>query len=200
MLVAPIPIIYVLSVIIRSMHSRPSISRRIAYLAGFGLPALLLLLLTLNLLTYSRLSYEQPVAEIRISQIDKDRFLALLTYGKEEKRLVLNGDQWQLDARIIKWKPWANMLGLDTRYRLERLSGRFDDPEKARTRQPRVYQLAMVSLLDIWELAQRHSAWMPAVDAAYGSSVYLPLGDELAYRISMSQSGMVARPIGSSME
>lgn len=177
-----------------------SITRRIAFLAGFGLPTLLLVLLALNILTYSRLSYEQPVAELRISQIDDNRYLALLSYGTEEKRLVLNGDQWQLDARVIKWKPWANMVGLNTRYRLERLSSRFNDPKKARTRQPRIYQLAMVSLLDVWELAQRHAAWVPAVDAAYGSSVYLPLGDGFAYRISMSQSGLLARRIGSGME
>jgi hypothetical protein len=147
------------------------------------------------LLTYSRLSYEQPVAELRISQIDPGRYLVLLSTGGKEKRLVLNGDQWQLDARVIKWKPWANLLGLDARYRLERLSSRFSDPRLAQTRHPRVYQLAMVSWLDLWELAQKHAAWIPAVDSAYGSSVYLPLEDGRAYRISLSQTGLVARPM-----
>ena len=168
--------------------------RRLALVAAVGLPVLLLLVLSLNLLTYSRLSYEQPVAELRVSQIDKGRYLVLLSEGSEEKRFVLNGDQWQLDARVIKWKPWANtLLGLDARYRLERLGSRFSDPDAARTGRPRLYQLAMVSLLDVWELAQRHAAWMPAVDAAYGSSVYLPLEDGAVYRISMSQSGLLAR-------
>ncbi len=169
--------------------------RRIAGFALIGLPLLLLLVLVLNLLTYSRLAYEQPVAELRVSQMGPDRYLVLLSAGGDEKRLVLNGDQWQLDARVIKWKPWANLLGLDARYRLERLGSRFSDPAEAETRRPRIYQLAMVSWLDVWELAQKHSAWMPAVDAAYGSSVYLPLEDGTAYRISLSQSGLVARPI-----
>lgn len=168
---------------------------RLLMLPVVGLPALLFVVLVLNLMTYSRLSHEQPVAEIRVSQIDDQRYLALLTVGNEEHRYILNGDQWQLDARVIKWKPWVNVLGLDTRYRLERLSSRFDDPDKMRLKQPRVYQLAMVSWLDVWELAQKNASWIPAVDAAYGSSVYLPLGDGVAYRISLSQTGLLARPL-----
>ena len=35
----------------------------------------------------------------------------------------LHGDEWRVEAQVLRWKPWANVLGLDTQYRLDRLSG-----------------------------------------------------------------------------
>jgi len=38
---------------------------------------------------------------------------------------ILNGDEWQLDARILRWEPALQILGFNTIYRLERLNGRY---------------------------------------------------------------------------
>lgn len=166
---------------------------RFLMLWGLIVPGLFLMLAGSNLLTYTRLAKEQPVAEIRFTRLDNGRYLALLKMGEEERRFVLNGDQWELDARVIKWKPWANVLGLDASYRLERLAGRFSDTRKANLVAPKAYELAPPSLVDVWAIAQKNSHWLPFFDAAYGSSVYLPLQDGLVYRVSMSQSGLLAR-------
>jgi len=160
-----------------------------------GLPLLLLLLLGSNLWTFSRLSHEQVVADIRFRQLGPARFLAvLLTPDGQERRLVLEGDQWQLDARVIKWQSWANLLGLDAMYRLERLSGRYSRVDQARLRAPSVYALAPEVSIDLWALTEPSLHWLPLFDAVYGSAVYLPMRDALAYHVFMSQTGLLARP------
>jgi len=162
---------------------------------SLGLPVVVVLLLGSNLLTYSRLSHEQEVAQIAFARLDNGNHLATLVSEEGEKRFELDGDAWELDARVIKWQPWANVVGLDAGYRLERLSGRFTDPERWRLTAPRTYPLASNALLDVWTLAQKQSAWVPMLDAIYGSSVYLPMSEGVTYRITLSQSGLIARPL-----
>lgn len=160
---------------------------------SLGLPMVVVLLLGSNLLTYSRLSHEQEVGRISFARLDNGNHLATLVSADGARRFELDGDAWELDARVIKWRPWANVLGLDAGYRLERLSGRFSDSERLRLA-PRAYPLASTALVDVWALAQRQSAWFPMLDAVYGSSVYLPMDEGVTYRISLSQSGLLARP------
>src|SRR4030095_3752244 len=100
--------------------------------AGSGLMGALLLagaalffVCSLNLHTSNRLTYEQPVAEIVFEARGPQHFRATLAQvpSGELQMFMLAGDEWQLDARVLKWKGWANLLGLDAQYRLERVSG-----------------------------------------------------------------------------
>ena len=104
--------------------------------AGSGMMGALLLagaalffVVSLNLHTYNRLTYEQPVAEIVFEARGPQHFRATLAQvpSGELQMFMLAGDEWQLDARVLKWKGWANLLGLDAQYRLERVSGRYRD-------------------------------------------------------------------------
>jgi len=177
------------------MHRFPHL--RIGLLGGaFAVPLLLLLLVASSLWSYHRLGHEGLVAEISFVQLGPERYRATLRLpeGRVED-YVLEGDDWQLDARVIKWKGWANLLGMDAVYRLERLSGRYSEPEKERHRPPSLHQLAPDAVLDLWVLARRHGNWLPFFDSAYGSSVYLPMEDGAAYLVTISQTGLLARPI-----
>src|SRR5437762_972272 len=72
----------------------------------------------------------------------EQQFNATLTYPSGEVRgYVLRGDEWQIDARVLKWRGVANVLNFDTAYRLERISGRYSDVERERTEPRTVYAL-----------------------------------------------------------
>ena len=45
----------------------------------------------------------------------------------------LAGDDIYIDGHIVKWTPLANMLGLHTSYRLDRISGRYRALEQENT-------------------------------------------------------------------
>lgn len=167
---------------------------------GFAGAALLLVLgtlaaLALNLYTYHRMTYEQPVAELRIDKLDEQYYrVALLRPDSTVQVFTLRGDEWQIDARIMKWQGLGTWLGLDTLYRLERLSGRYRDIEQARSESQSVFQLAPRAGLDLWKIAQRYSRWLPLMDTTYGSAAYLPMGHGARFRISMTASGIAVRP------
>lgn len=160
--------------------------------------AALLFVVALNLHTYARLTHEAPVAEIVFEARGPQRYRATLsrtTTGDDMQMFVLAGDEWQLDARVLKWKGWANLFGLDAQYRLERVSGRYRDLEQERKDERTVYSLSENPGLDVWMLSQQYSSWLPIVDAIYGSATYMPMADGARYQISITQSGLISRPL-----
>ena len=177
--------------------------RRIAASASNGLFALVLFavaalvaLAALNIRTYQRLTHEQLAADLTFTALGAGGFeAALSTPGGKTERLRLEGQEWQLDARIIKWKGFANVMGMDTLYRLERLSGRYRDLAQERSGPRSVHDLSKDSGPDLWALAQRHERWVPWVDAQYGSATYLPMTDGAHYQAFVTQSGLIARPV-----
>lgn len=159
--------------------------------------AVVILIVSLNLHTYARLTYEQPVAEIVLESRGPQRYRAMLTKipSGEMQMFILKGDEWQLDARVLKWKGWANLVGLDAQYRLERVSGRYRDVEQDRSAERTVYGLSENPGVDLWMLSTQYPKWFPFVDAMYGSATYLPMAEGARYEVKMTQSGLIARPV-----
>jgi hypothetical protein len=153
-------------------------------------------LIAVNLRTYQRLSHEQPAGELQLTRTGDRQFEAVLTYpdGRRESFALL-GDEWQADARVLKWQALGNLIGFDTVYRLERIGGRYTRVEDERSRARTVYALHPPQRIDLWEFLQRHHAWVPWVDALYGSATFLPMADGALYELKVSQSGLVSRPL-----
>src|ERR1035437_3043110 len=58
-----------------------------------------------------------------------------------------------------------------------------------------VHVLNEPARIDAWELARRYREYVPWVDALSGSATFLPMADGALYQVSVSQSGLVARPL-----
>lgn len=164
--------------------------------------AALLFVVSSNLHTYARLTFERPVAEIVFQQRAPQSFNATLTQvpNGEIQMFVLAGDEWQLDARVLKWKGWANLFGLDAQYRLERVSGRYRDITQERTAERTVYPLAENPGLDLWQITLDKPGRLPFVDAIYGNAAYMPMSDGARYEISITQTGLIARPVNAAAQ
>ena len=162
----------------------------------FALLSLSAVLMTTNLRNYRRLTAEQPAGELQFTRTGERQFNAVLTYPNgEHVNFALRGDEWQADARVLKWHAFANLLGFDTAYRLERISGRYSRIEDERSQARTVYSLQEPQGIDPWELVHRYHSWAPWIDALYGSATFLPMADGALYDIKVSQSGLVARPL-----
>src|SRR5256884_7091872 len=89
-----------------------------------GLVALLLLALaalaatlTVGLHGYRALSFEEVAATVRTEPVAPQRFRATITLPDHRLAMYeLAGDAFYMDAHILKWHPWANLLGLHTVY------------------------------------------------------------------------------------
>lgn len=168
---------------------------RLLATAVFGLFALALVAAGMNLRTYQRLTHEQASATLTFRQVAERHYaLELETADGGFRALDVRGDEWQLDARVLKWSGIGVVLGLDTRWRLERVSGRYRDVTQELEAPRTVHDLAPPPAgLDLWAFAQRYP-WLPFVDATYGSATYLPLADGARYTVTVSSTGLVARP------
>ena len=156
--------------------------------------AALMVAISINLHTYDRLTHEATVAEVRFQGIGPQHFWADVMIKNNTETLDLRGDEWQIDARVLKWHGTAVLIGFDTLYRLDRLSGRYWDLSLERTGPRTVYSLSEEPGLDLWMIAKRYARWMPWVDAVYGSATYMPMVDGAHYSVSVSSSGLLARP------
>ena len=78
----------------------------------------------LNLYTYHRFTEESPVATLVFESLGELSYRVTISpVGQPEVELQLDGDEWQLDARMIKWTDWLTFLGESPLYRLDRFSG-----------------------------------------------------------------------------
>lgn len=154
------------------------------------------ILLSVSYYGYHRLTAEQTVSRIEFVQTGRNAYQArLMVEGEPDRLFALRGDEWQLDARLVTWKPPATVLGLDPIYRLERLSGRFTDIGREQTEARTVHELSPPQLMDVWYVARRFPALAPGIDAYYGSATYLPMADGARFEVSMSRNALIARPV-----
>lgn len=161
-------------------------------LAGFsGLAAML----GINLQTYSQLTEEVPVAKLSFQPVAAQQYRVELRTGDfcDVRDFLLYGDEWRIDAHFLKWKPWANILGLDARYRLDRLSGRYRDVEQENTRPHVAWSLSETSPFDPSRLAGSPLEKLSPLDTVFGSSVYLAIDPGYEYTVYKGQSGLLVR-------
>lgn len=176
---------------------------RHAAAAWRGLTALVALLLTLVLALgalmlrgYRLLDEEAPVVTIDARILSPQRWELTLRWPDGSSReLQLDGDDWRLEAVVLKWGTPALLAGLPPLYRLDRLSGRYDDAAQEASAPRTVIDFAKAGELDPLDLHRSHPDWLPGVDVVYGSGTYLPLVDQGHYTVSLMRSGaLVARP------
>lgn len=152
-------------------------------------------LVAMNLYTYARLTHEQEAARVSVRQLGERRYVLSVQPNKAPARhYEMRGDEWQIDARVLKWSGMGNLIGLDTVYRLERLSGRYSDITLERNAQRTVYSLAEDPGLDLWSLVNKHYRYVPFADALYGSAAYVPMAEGAEYTVSVSTTGLLVRP------
>jgi len=148
-----------------------------------------------SLHSYARLTHEQEAAHVEVRQLGPKNFvLTLRIAGVAPQVYGLRGDEWQIDARVLKWRGIGTVLGFDTVYRLERVSGRYEDAAEDRTAERTVYPLWRPSGPDLWTLVKRYHDYLPLADALYGSAAYVPMADGARYVVTVSASGLTVRP------
>jgi hypothetical protein len=162
----------------------------VLFLAGMGAGVV-----ASSLHTYKRLTAEQVAAKVTTRKTGERQYIVTLEApGESPRSFQVLGDEWQIDARVVKWRPMATLAGFDTVYRLERLSGRYADVQQERTAPRSVHDLSRAEPVDLWQAIRSYRSWLPMVDARYGSAAYVPMAPQASYVVSVSSSGLIVRP------
>ena len=146
---------------------------------------------------YRLLSEEAPVVDIDAHILSPQRWALTLGWPDGSTRQVqIAGDDWNVEAVVLKWKLPALLSGLPPLYRLDRLSGRYDDANQEMTAPRTVISFDHADGgFDLLDLHKQYADWLPEVDTVYGGGAFLPLVDQGHYSVSLMGTGaLVARP------
>lgn len=164
---------------------------------------LTLLLLTVSLLCgtislaiqgYRALTREDIAATVKIEPLGLQQFRAIvLLPDGTQKIFSLSGDELYMDAHILKWKPWANILGLHTSYELDRVAGRYSVIADEASRPRTVFTLSADKPVNMFELRRRFALLNPLLDADYGSATFINTNAAEEFRVMVSTSGLLIR-------
>jgi hypothetical protein len=169
--------------------------RTVLVLIGIAV-TLVLTGLGLTLRGYRLLSEETPVVDIDARILSPQRWELILHWPDGSIRQVpVAGDAWRVEAVVLKWKLPAVLSGLPPLYRLDRVSGRYDDPNEEAHAPRTVTDFREAGAFDLLDLHKQYPRWVPDVDVLFGSGAYLPLVDQGHYTVSLMRTGaLVARP------
>src|SRR5438132_11214652 len=151
--------------------------------------------ITVGLREYRALTLEVLAATVTTQPVGPQRFRAMIVLP--DRRLAmydLAGDAFYMDAHILKWHPWVNLLGLHTSYELDRVAGRYNAVSEERTRPHTAYELARPVWIDLFSMARRQLLG-PLVDAEYGSAAFVTGTRPARYEVRVSTTGLLMRPV-----
>ncbi|HEX7054381.1 MAG TPA: hypothetical protein VF211_10675 [Burkholderiales bacterium] len=154
-------------------------------------------LVSLGMQGYRALTREEVAARLIVAPKAPQRFSATVVFPDgREATFDLAGDEIYVDAHILKWKPFANLLGVHTAYELGRVAGRYRDIAQERSATRTVHSLGRDREIDLFDLRQRYRFLAPLVDAQYGSASFVPVTRPSEFELRVSTTGLLIRRIG----
>lgn len=167
-----------------------------------GAVGLALSLVGINMQLFSRLTYEAPVAQVSVKAVNPAESTYLVTVKRLDGNIpvqscTIQGDEWLIGGRVQKWKPWANVLGLDTTYTLDQISNKYSTAERGNGKMITSCDLTGKPVVNQYV----PDNWLPWIldhfyteDRRFGSANYMPLADGAVYKIVITQAGFNAEP------
>lgn len=152
-------------------------------------------LVAYDLYSYTPLPDDKPLVTLSFEG-DGTRYRVNVLENGRERTVTLEGDLWQLDARVLHWKGLAALIGLEPGYRLERLSGRFLAIEQQAQAQRAGVDLAKSLYgVDLWRWLRLGQRDLFIFDPQAHRVTYLPMADDAVFSISMTPTGLLAQPM-----
>lgn len=146
--------------------------------------------------SYEALPEDQPLATVSFQADGIQRYRVKLQQGLEERAVTLEGDLWQLDLRVLRWKSLATLIGLESGYRIDRLAGRYLAVEQQdQARYPQVVLSESPLGVDFWRWLRLCQCDPFFLQAQARRVSFMPIVDGAIYTISLAPSGLTVKPI-----
>jgi len=150
--------------------------------------------ISVGMMGYRALTREDVAAHIVVKPTGKQRFMATFRFPDgRESTYELAGDEIYVDAHILKWHPYANLIGLHTAYEIDRVAGRYHAVKDEREAMRTVHALARDKPVDLYALGRRYTFIAPVLDAEYGSATFVPVTRPAELELRVSTTGLLMR-------
>lgn len=183
---------------VASFRGRRFVSGSIATLIGllWVAGAAILLMLGAGLAGYRALTREDVALTILVTPLANGRFLADARFPEgRAAQWEIAGDQLYIDARILKWKGVANLLGLHTLYELDRIGGRYTDIADERAAPRTIFELGAPKRFDLFTFIKLKTWMAPFVDAEYGNATFIDVKQSAIFEVRVSTTGLLIRKV-----
>jgi hypothetical protein len=145
---------------------------------------------------YRALTREDVAARLTVQPTSPQHFAVTVRFADgREAAFDVAGDEVYVDARVLKWKPAANLLGLHTAYELDRVAGRYRDIAQERSAPRTVHSLGQERPVNLFRMRERYPFLASAFDAEYGSASFVPVTRPAELELRVSTSGLLIREV-----
>lgn len=145
---------------------------------------------------YRALTREDLAARIVVSPTAPQRFTAVFRFpDAREAKYELAGDEIYVDAHVLKWNPYANLIGLHTAYELDRVAGRYHSVKDERDAARTVHPLGRDRPVDLYALRRRYAFLAPLLDVEYGSATFIPVTRPAELELRVTTTGLLLREV-----
>ena len=162
---------------------------------GVVLPSVAIILTTVSFVTLAQVSNEVPIAKVTFEKDHmgfkkrwKLHYFDIATEGQLDEWIY--GDNWRLDVAFLKMKPWANLFGVQPRFVIERIEGRYKSISEQNSEIRFAYDLKDDE--DIY-MPDRWFDYNFFVDVEYGSSVYTTIKTDTVFTVYRTAIGVLVR-------
>ena len=108
----------------------------------------------------------------------------------------IEGQQWQLNARMFKWVPLVGAMGFRQGYRLEDIRGRFIELQIDKVmpkREPE--QLNRSGTIDVWKILNDSPDSLSSVSAYISTPGFIPVADGAIFDVVLSGQNLTVNPL-----
>ncbi|MEN3293562.1 MAG: hypothetical protein V7642_2815 [Burkholderiales bacterium] len=152
--------------------------------------------IALGLQGYRAFTHEEVAAHLTVRPLGPQRFETTIRFGDgREAVYLLAGDEVYVDAHVLKWHPYMNMLGLHTAYELDRMGGRYRGIDQEKSAPRTVHSLSQDKPVDLFAVRRRYAFLAPLIDAQYGSATFVPVSEPAEFEVRVSTTGLLMRKV-----
>ncbi|MFZ5755798.1 MAG: hypothetical protein ACOY3X_02720 [Pseudomonadota bacterium] len=171
--------------------------------AGFLLAAAALyaVLIAASLFKYQGVRSDVPMATLSFENMAPQQWRITIAESNGDRRVhELQGDLWQLDVRLLRYKGLGAMFDTPPSFELERLSGRYFSLEDEAAKDHGDFLLVTRPALgfDMWESTYENGSAI--AEASRTNVSMVPAADGAIFELRMGETGLAVVPANSAAE
>ncbi len=158
-------------------------------------------LVGLNLQTYVALSKERVAGKVTLKKVGDFNYVATIDladngkFRNQPKDYQVTGELVNVGGPVVKFKPWANVIGMDSIFRVETVGGSYFDANCNNQYRPRTENANETGKgADLMKVLGESWKLMNATDVIHESTSGQAMGDGAVYLIKATQGAFELEP------
>jgi hypothetical protein len=163
--------------------------------------AMIVGLIGLNLQTYAQLSKERLAGQVTLKQVGDFEYTATIDLADDQQQLrgqpvdyQITGQRVHIEGPVVKFKPWANVIGMDSLFKVTEVYGTYVNPNCTNKYPPRRHTTEECKVGDFFGCLGQSWQMLNLADLSHTSASGQLMADGAIYDIYASQDAFELKP------